>query len=257
MSVSSPLAASYFGELLRRWRARRGMSQLALAAAACTTARHVSFLETGRSRPGAELVLRLAQALDVPLRARNELLTAAGLAKGYTQHPLSDAVLLPYRRAISHTLGALDPYPAIVVDRALTIADANLAAKRVFALPGAGAPSLVDLLFAAGGLRQLLLNFPQVAWAWHDRIVRESSGDAQAEALIARVTKELRNVPRPTETGDELLICPTFRVGEQVIRTVGMSVRFAPGNDVTLQELAIEVLYPRDAVGEAFFRSAS
>lgn len=231
------------------------MSQLALAAAAGTPARHVSFLETGRSRPGVELVLRLSEALDVPLRARNELLAAAGLAQSYSHHPLSDAVLAPYRRAINHTLGALDPYPAIVIDRALTIVDANRAARRVFALPGSGTTTVMDLLFAAGGLRQLLLNFPRVAWAWHDRLVRESSGDPQAEVLIARVAEQLTRVPRPTEIGDGPLICPTFRVGDQVIETVGMSVRFAPSRDVTLQELAIEVLYPRDDAADAFFRS--
>src|SRR5262245_64626794 len=91
-----PSRQSRFGELLRRWRVRRGMSQLALAGAAGTPPRHVSFLETGRSRPGADLVLRLADALDVPLRGRNELMAAAGLAADYTQHALSDEALAPY-----------------------------------------------------------------------------------------------------------------------------------------------------------------
>lgn len=255
MTVSSVVSTTRFGQLLRRWRARRGMSQLALAEAAGTPARHVSFLETGRSRPGSELVLRLAEALNVPLRARNELLEAAGLAASYSQHRFSDAVLLPYRRAISHTLGALDPYPAIVIDRALNVVDANAAARRVFSLPEDGPTTLIELLFGSGGVRQLLINFPHVAWAWHDRLVRESSGDPEAEALIARVAEHLAQVPRPSDTPDGLLICPTFRVGEQVIETVGMSVRFAPSRDVTLQELAIEVLYPRDDVADAFFRN--
>jgi transcriptional regulator with XRE-family HTH domain len=228
------------------------MSQLSLAAAAATPARHVSFLETGRSRPGTDLVLRLARALDVPLRAQNELLSAAGLAASYSQHRLSDAVLAPYRRAIGYTLGALDPYPAIVVDRSLAIVDANRAARRVFDLSTSA--SLLDLLLSPGGLRQHLLNFDHVAWAWHDRLVRESSGDPQAEALIARMLEQLRHVPRPSESNDGLVVCPTFRVGARVIRTVGMSVRFAPGRDVTLEELAIEVLYPRDDDADDFFR---
>lgn len=255
MSIATGVSTTRFGELLRQWRSRRGLSQLALATAAETPARHISFLETGRSRPGADLVLRLAKALDVPLRARNELLTAAGLSAGYTEHRLSDAVMAPYRRAVRFTLDALDPYPAIVIDRTLAIIDTNRAAKRLFALPVNPTATLVDLLFAPGGLRDNLLNFPHVAWAWYDRLVRETTGDAQAESLVLRVKEELRQVPRPTDAGDGLVICPTIRVGEQVLQTVGMSVRFAPGNDVTLQELAIEVLYPRDDAADAFFKS--
>lgn len=233
------------------------MSQLALAAAVGTPARHISFLETGRSRPGADLVLRLAEALNVPLRARNELLDAAGLAAAYAHHPLGDAVLEPYRRAITHTLGALDPYPAIVIDRGLEIVDSNAAAKRLFAFPATGrVPTLVELLFGAAGFRQQLLNFAEVAWAWHDRLDRESSGDPAAQALLQRIAHELRDTARTTEgEADELLICPTLRVGDKVVRTIGMTIRFAPGREVTLQELSIEVLYPRDALADAVFRA--
>jgi transcriptional regulator with XRE-family HTH domain len=250
---------SRFGELLRRWRTRRGMSQLTLAAAAGTPARHISFLETGRSRPGAELVLRLAAALDVPLRGRNDLLDAAGFAAAYAHHPLGDAVLAPYRRAIAHTLGALDPYPAIVIDRALEIVDANTAAKRLFALPAsAPAPTFVELLFGVDGLRERLVNFADIAWAWHDRLVRETSGDAAAEALLRRVAEELRETARTAGgSAHDLLICPTLRIGDQLVHTIGMTVRFAPSREVTLQELSIEVLYPRDALAEAVFRAGA
>lgn len=243
-----------FGELLRRWRLRRGLSQLALAAAASTPARHVSFLETGRSRPGTDLVLRLAAALDVPLRGRNELLSAAGLAPQYTHHPFADAVLTPYREAITYTLHALNPYPALVIDREMRVVDANPAARGAFHLRDEQPSTLFDLLFQSGGVREHMTNFPEVAWAWHDRLARESSGDAAAEALLARVDAELRAVPRPSQSSD-LLFCPTLRIEGQLIRTVGMSIRFAPGADVTLQELAIEVLYPRDATADAFFRA--
>lgn len=234
------------------------MSQLSLAMTAGTTARHVSFLETGRSRPGAELVLRLADALDVPLRARNELLEAAGLPIAYPHHALADAVLAPYRRAIEYTLGALDPYPAVVVDRALAIVDANRAGRRWFALgEGAARTTFVDLLFGSGGLREQIVNFADVAWAWHDRLVRDSSGDAVAEELIRRVAESLRDTPRPTGAREDLVICPTLRLGDQIVRTVGMTVRFAPSREVTLQELSIEVLYPRDAIAEAVLRAAT
>jgi transcriptional regulator with XRE-family HTH domain len=256
--LERPAQPSRFGAELRRWRIRRGLSQLSLATTAGTTARHVSFLETGRSRPGAELVLRLADALDVPLRARNGLLEAAGLPIAYPHHALAAAILAPYRHAIEYTLGALDPYPAVVVDRALAIVDANRAARRWFALADDGVrPTLVDLLFGPGGLREQVVNYADVAWAWHDRLVRESSGDAVAEDLVRRVASSLRDTPRAAGARDDLVICPTLRVGDQIVRTVGMTVRFAPGREVTLQELSIEVLYPRDAIAEAVFRAAT
>ncbi len=247
--------SSRFGELLRGWRTRRGMTQLSLAGAAGTPTRHVSFLETGRARPGADMVLRLASALEVPLRGRNELLEAAGLAAVYRHRPLSDAALAPYRRAIDHALAAFDPYPAIVVDGALVIVDANRAARRLFALSAAQPrATLVELLFGSRGIRDQLVNYAEVGWAWHDRLVRESSGDAVAEALIARIAQYLHGIPRPDED-DALVICPTFKFGEQLVRTIGMTVRFGPSREVTLQELSIEVLYPRDQTAEAALRS--
>jgi transcriptional regulator with XRE-family HTH domain len=113
------------GELLRQWRRRRGLSQLALAGAAGVSARHLSFVETGRSRPSRALLLRLGEHLDVPLRDRNALLLAAGLAPAYPQHRLDDPPMAAVADAVARILAAYEPYPALVVDRRWELVDAN------------------------------------------------------------------------------------------------------------------------------------
>src|SRR3954447_11320695 len=118
---------SRIGPLLRDWRRRRRMSQLDLALAAGVSARHVSFVETGRSRPSAEMVIQLAEHLDVPLRDRNALLLAAGYAPAYAQRDLEDPEMGPVRQAIERVLAAHEPYPAVVVDRHWGMVAANSA----------------------------------------------------------------------------------------------------------------------------------
>jgi transcriptional regulator with XRE-family HTH domain len=120
------------GARLRHWRRLRGMSQLTLATEAATTARHVSFLETGRSRPSRAMVIRLSDVLGLPLRERNRLLEAAGLAAAYREAALDSATLAPYRAAIERLLGAHEPYPAMVVDgRYRYVSDAAASARQL------------------------------------------------------------------------------------------------------------------------------
>src|SRR5687768_6883909 len=117
MSVSDTSARDRFGDLVRYWRRVRAMSQLDLAAAAATTPRYMSFVETGRSQPSREMVLRLALALGVPLRDRNGLLVAAGFAPVYPEHDLDDPAMAKVMAALDHLLDAHAPYPAVVMDR--------------------------------------------------------------------------------------------------------------------------------------------
>ena len=113
------------GELLREWRHRRRLSQLDLAIAADVSARHVSLVETGRSNPSADMVLRLADQLDVPLRDRNRLLLAAGFAPRYAERPLDDTALSAARNAVERVLRAHEPYPALAFDRRWDIVMTN------------------------------------------------------------------------------------------------------------------------------------
>lgn len=121
------------GSLLRGWRARRRVSQLDLSLSVGVSARHLSFVEPGRSRPSAELMLALADGLDIPLRECNTLLLAAGYAPRYPSRPLEDAALGPAREAVQRLLDAHDPYPGVVIDRCWNVVGANASASALTA----------------------------------------------------------------------------------------------------------------------------
>ena len=258
----SPRTRSAFGELLRYHRHQRGLSQLALALRVETTTRHLSYVENGRSRPGRDLVLRLAEALDLPLRARNELLRAAGLATEFPAHALADAVLAPYRRAIVGLISALDPFPAFVLDPLFYLEEATAVGRRLMPGLATGARiNLIDAFLAPGPARAMLVNFAEVAWSLRARFSRANAGQprsAERDALEQRIASYLEGIaPPPPDASGELVVCPTFRIGDCTIRTIGMTMRFGPSRDVTLEELAVDVLYPRNEEAERFFRELS
>jgi transcriptional regulator with XRE-family HTH domain len=234
------------------------MSQLGLASVVETTTRHLSYVENGRSRPGRELVLRLAEALDLPLRVRNELLVAAGLPAEFPANALESVPLAPYVRAISGVIAALEPFPAFVLDPLFNLERANATGRRLLPPGSAGRPNLLDAFLAPGPARTMLTNFPELAWALAGRFARATAGmheNPEVVALRRRVEGYLENVPRPpSDAAGELVLCPTFRFGDQLVRTVGMTLRFGPSRDVTLEELSVDVLYPRDESAERFFR---
>ena len=138
MTAAAPQEA---GDLLRQWRRRRGVSQLALAGAAGVSARHLSFVETGRSRPSRAMLLRLGEHLDVPLRERNALLLAAGLAPVYPERRLDDPPMAAVADAVTRILAAYEPFPALVVDRHWELVDAN---EAVAVLTAGCAPALLE-----------------------------------------------------------------------------------------------------------------
>lgn len=188
--MNVPSASDAFGDQLRYWRRVRGLSQLALAAEARTTPRHVSFLETGRSRPGADVVARLADALAVPLRERNRLLSAAGLRPAHDDRELTAPDLAPLRAVVQRMLDAHAPFPAFVFDRHLDIVMATSTGRALLA--GSAEPNLIRLLFADDGAwRSVLDNFEEVA--------------AHALALLRDDALELLQPgdPRPREVGDQ------------------------------------------------------
>jgi transcriptional regulator with XRE-family HTH domain len=261
---------SAFGRLLRHWRGLRGLSQLALAQETGTTTRHLSYIENGRSRPGRDLVLRLAEALGLPLRSCNELLAAAGLGAEFLENELGSAMMEPYRRAVLGVMEAVNPFPAFAVDAVFNLHEANRAARLMLAgvrggpvdgsATDGGPLNLVDAFLAPGPSRAQIANFPEVAWSWHARLLRATAGRAtESEAwrlLRERVEGYLRDVPRPPFDGaGDLATCPTFRIGGQLIRTIGMTMRFGPSRDVTLEELSVDLLYPRDPAAAAFFQA--
>jgi transcriptional regulator with XRE-family HTH domain len=245
------------GGLLRHWRAARRVSQLDLALDADVSSRHLSFVETGRAQPSREMVLRLAEALEVPLRERNALLLAAGFAPVYRETGLDAPEMAEARRAVEFILAQQEPYPAIVVDRHWNVLLANAAAGRFLSLfPLADVPpppNAMRLLFHPRGLRPYILNWEEVAGGLIQRVHREAAGgppDAGTKALLAELlgypgvpprwrTPELDKPPAP-------LVTIVYGWGDRRLRFFSTVTTFGTPQDVTLQELRIECFFPGD-----------
>lgn len=249
--------ASPFGERLRLWRRRRGMSQLQLATEAETTPRYLSFLETGRSRPGRAIVLRLARCLELPVREQNTLLLSAGLPAAFDERDLDDEALRPLRMAIDAILARHEPFPACAMDGLGRVVRLNEACRRF--MPGVETQSPeqgLDAFLAPGPGREMVENFAEVAWAYCDRLQREAArtGDPRLRALFELAHAHLRDVPRPVSAEGPVLVV-RFRFGDRVIRTFTTVMRFDTPHEVTLSELRVELVFPMDDEADAFFRS--
>jgi transcriptional regulator with XRE-family HTH domain len=250
-TVRSVQSLSPFGALLRSWRRERGVSQLDLALAADTTTRHISFLETGRSRPSREMVVRLADALDI------RLLEGAGLPALYRREDLHGPQLRPFEQAIERLLHAHEPYPGLVVDGHWNVVAANHAAMTMFGPDLVGA-NMIRRFYGDPAIRESIVNVTDVAWAGLARLRRQQRQtplDEELRALVQLAEAAVADIPRPAEPPTELLICPDFRVGDEIVRTVSMVARFDTALELTLDELQIELTYPRDAAAERFFRT--
>jgi transcriptional regulator with XRE-family HTH domain len=251
------------GSLLRDWRRRRRMSQLDLALEAGVSARHLSFVETGRSRPSPELLLHLADELDVPLRERNGLLLAAGYAPAFDQRSLDDPEMQAVRGAMQLVLDGHDPYPALVVDRTWNL----LAANRGVALLTAGSdPQLLEppvncmrLALHPGGLAPRIRNLGE--WRAHllERLRRQValSADAQLEALL----EEVAAYPGPAGSDDDGAagaIAVPLRLAGAVggeLRFISTVTTFGTAVEITAAELSIESFFPADAQTAAALRT--
>ena len=246
-----------FSRLLRLWRDHARLSQQALAAEAGVSQRHLSFLETGRSRPGANVVDRLGEALGLPLRDRNHLHAAAGLAPHHAEMRLDDSQIAPFRSAVRRLLRSHEPYPAFVIDRWWNVVDTNDAARRLFPARPGDVANAVEAFLAPGGLREIVVNFPEVASMYLRRLRAEvvESADPRLDAMLARTTELLADVELDDGTNsDDLVVCPRLRLGDEIISTVTMVARFGATREVTLDELRVELIYPADAIAEAYFR---
>ncbi|MFC8796751.1 helix-turn-helix transcriptional regulator [Promicromonospora sp. NPDC057138] len=249
------------GELLRQWRRRRRLSQLDLAIAADVSARHVSLVETGKSRPSAEMVLRLADQLDVPLRDRNRLLLAAGFAPRYTERPLDGDALSAARDAVGRVLRAHEPYPALVFDRRWNILMTNRAVEPFFAgvAPDLLRPpvNLVRLGLDPRGLASYVVNLADVRAMFRSRVRRQLATlpDAELTALYEELL-----APSPAEEAggsiepeSDVVIPMVIRVDGRELRLFSTITTFGTPMDITLDEVAIESYYPADAESAAYF----
>jgi len=250
-----PPSSSPFGAQLRQWRRVRGQSQLRLAAEAASTPRHISFLETGRSRPSRDMVLRLADVLDIPLRERNALLHAAGLPPAYSQAEVGTPQFEPFLRAIDRLLNAHEPFPALVIDAHSNVVAANGACALLFGEGLVGSNMLQR--YIDDGVATAIVNWPEVASAALARLrgqLHQSPLDDALRSLVTRAEVALGKLPPEEDPKRSLVVCPWFQIGKTVIRTIVIAARFDSAVDVTLDELRIELIYPQDDAAERFFR---
>jgi transcriptional regulator with XRE-family HTH domain len=267
---STSAAPGGFGSLLRQWRSARRMSQQQLAVESEVSTRHISYVENGRSSPSRQMVLILASALDLPLRERNALLSAAGFAPVYRESDLSGPEMLPVRRAFDAILAHHEPYPAIVLTRTWDIVSMNKAFGRLFAFfivppfdPIVG-QNVMHSLFHPGGVRPYVANWEEVATFLIDRLYRESIVELETsesrrllEALLAYpgVPSRLHEV----DLAKAPRVCVTVDLEKDDTKLVLFSTLTTLGTplDVTAQELRIESYFPADEATADWLRKSA
>ncbi len=251
------------GELLREWRERRRLSQLELSIQASVSARHLSFVETGRSRPTSDMILRLTEHLDVPLRERNGILLAGGYAPAYPAHELGAPQLAAVRAALRQLLTGHEPYPALVVDRQWTLVEANSAIALL--TEGAAAQLLTPpvnvlrLSLHPDGMAPRIANLAE--WRAHvlGRLHRQAmtTGDTALHELHGELLAYPGNdSPLPPPGAADVVVPLRYRHGDHELSFLSISAVFGTPLDVTVAELAIESFFPADAATAAALHSA-
>jgi transcriptional regulator with XRE-family HTH domain len=262
--------ASTFGRLLKQWRERRRLSQLALAVDAEISSRHLSFIETGRAQPSRDMVLLLSRVLEVPPRGRNDLLTAAGYAPVYRETGLEAPEMADVRRALDFMMRQQEPYPALVIDGHWNILMTNAGARRLMGLildPGAvaavgGPPNAMRLFYHPRGMRPFIVNWEATAAGliqWLHRDLARGIGDAETSRLLEELLS-YPDVPRKWRTldldaapvpflGVELRRDKTHLTFFSTLTTLGVPY------DITLHELRVECFFPADRESETLLRS--
>jgi len=257
-TISLPIEAAAnnsFGRLLQQWRQARRKSQLTLALDASISARHLSFVESGRAKPSRDMVIKLASALNVPLRERNSLLIAAGYAQMYRETGLAQPELVQARKAVELIFKHQEPYPAVVMDRHWNLIDSNNAAKTLFGLLLADSkalepPNVLRLMFHPNGLRPWVANWNAVAPALIQRVHREAVGgfpDQKTLSLLEEIKSYagVSEVLRPDFTAPITpLLAIQFRKGTLAADFFSAVTTLGTPLDVTLQEIRIECFFP-------------
>lgn len=242
------------GDLLREWRRHRRLSQLELATGAELSTRHLSFVESGRAQPSRDMILRLAEHLDVPLRERNALLIAAGFAPTFRQRTLDDPALAAARATIDLLLKGLEPCPALAVDRYWQLVASNGATLRLL---GGVAPVLLEppinvlrLSLHPAGLAPRIRNLGQ--WRAHLLQRLRQQIDACHDPVLVALLRELQAMPVPDGSGvadvqTSIAVPMQLEVGGQVLSMLSTTTVFGTPVDITLAELALEAFVPADA----------
>jgi transcriptional regulator with XRE-family HTH domain len=263
--MMTPSAAEPVGHQLRAWRLRRRMSQLDLAGEADISTRHLSFMETGRALPSRDMLLRLAQRLEIPLRAQNALLLAAGYAPMFRERPLDDPAMDAAREAVALVLAGHEPYPALAVNRRWEMLAANAAVGRLQegVDPALLAPpvNVLRLGLHPQGLAPRILNLAQ----WREHLLHRLDQQiaASADPALIDLARELHGYPVPDSSaqapapwaGNLAVAVPcVIQTAAGRLALLSTTTIFGTPVDVTLSELAIESFFPADAATAAILR---
>jgi transcriptional regulator with XRE-family HTH domain len=253
------------GDHLREWRRRRRMSQMDLALDAEISARHLSFLETGRSTPSRAMVLRLAEQLDVPLRERNRFLTAAGYAPLYPERPLDDPALGAAREVVDLVLTGHEPWPALAVDRHWAMVAANRAVAPLLAGVDArlleGPINVLRLSLHPGGVAPRIVNLAE--WRAHLFHRLGQQIEASGDPALADLRAELATYPAPDGEAPPDIpfggVAVPLRIATElgVLSFLSTTTIFGTPVDVTLSELAVETFFPADKATAATLKAAA
>ena len=258
----------HVGQLLRGWRAHRGMSQFELALHSGFSARHVSFIETGRTQPSRQALLALAESLEIPLRERNRLLEAGGYAHVYGRRPLDAEEMAHVRSVLQYILARHEPYAAVVLDRYANCLMGNetsalFMSKLVDPSLMRDNASYLRLLFHPLGARRWIVNWSEVGRHMLERATRElmslnDDGDAVSLLTELRGYAEdlLQTAASPSLPGAADLLLPVhLRLGDIELRLFSTIMTLGTPQDVTLQELRIETFFPADERSEEAWRA--
>jgi len=259
---------SEFGALLRKWRQIRGLSQLDLALAADSSARHLSFLETGRSHPSREMVMRLAATMDLPLRDRNRLLSDAGYRAAYTERPLEGEGLDQVRRALDYILQQQEPYPALVMNRCFDVLMINHAGAKLmqalgFQLGGeAGPPNILRMTLHPEGFRTVVKDWERAARHMIHRAYRQVNGRDENDPLVKILNEVLAYPGVPTDfsfedpSHDALPVLPIeLELNGVTLSWITTIASFGTPQDVTAEEIMVESMFPANAETEQIVKA--
>ncbi len=246
------------GDLLREWRERRRLSQLDLAGDVEISQRHLSFLEIGRSQPSREMILRLAKRLEIPLRDRNVLLTAAGFAAVFPERLLDDKLLAAARKTVDLILNGLEPNPSFAVDHHWTLVAANKAANILVSEVDSSLleppVNVLRLFLHPKGLRAQIINYSE----WRKYVIEHLNRQIEitADAFLIELARELQSYPQPKSSRDNLptkeidyspfAISLRLMTKEGELSFINTVTVFGTPIDITLSELAIESFFAAD-----------
>lgn len=270
--LASPVSEHEFPQMLKKWRKQRRVSQLDFSLDAGISQKHLSFLESGRSKPSREMVMTISEALELPLRERNQLLHSAGFAQVYKQRALDNDEMSMVQDALQMSLKHHEPYPAIVADRNWNLLMANDASLRLVGLVGevedvwqkvdpSGDKNVYRMTFSEHGMRPFISNWEEMAMHMMQRLQRELSADPENDYLAAlhkEIAADFHYEDKIGLLGNPTPIAPILpmhmTVGDVTLKTFSMISSFGTAQDITAEEIKVETFFPADAFTRVFFQ---